>query len=230
MNKSAPEDLLKIYTAHVEAHFTGCALAHKQKKYSAEQAAHITYFKVQEELLSSPGPFLARPLIYTRVIGPLHAKEKERLLDEIKKALPEIDDVQEHSYALMHYLVIRAAPWAVSVLDTLPGNLLVEDRRVHRLCLDRPPAHFPAEMVMSTCVTTTLCLLNVDAAEQDILQALSEYRVEFAVCLKARVYLKLCRESDSRAMYSKLCGSLVDGKSIFIWYYPDCLSQVNLFL
>ncbi|KAI5191759.1 hypothetical protein NEMIN01_1650 [Nematocida minor] len=232
MNEDAPEDLLKIYDACVNTSFTAWARVQGGREYTTEGIAHITYFKLQEECRhfgAENQPI--KPLICTRIIGPFAQTEKEKSLKNLRESLPEIESIHEHRHLCRSYLVVRSRPWIASIIDALPLNLLpLRSSSIYSMQLDSIPVHFPSEVFISKHPTATICMLNVNEPEEEIFQFFSDFRVQKVESLEGRVYIRLASKEEAVALYQKVAGRLINERAVFVLYYPECLSDINLFL
>ncbi|KAI5135886.1 hypothetical protein NEAUS06_1694 [Nematocida ausubeli] len=225
-----PEDLLKIYRANcAKAFFTACANDCAQRQYSMEEAAHITYFKLQEEYKKAEQ--LQLPLLYTRIIGPVTHIEKKNIIESLQKNLPEISSIIEHRHLLSTYIIVESCPWISSVIDTFPQDiLLLSTSQIHRLALEERPSYFPCELFLSVHATYTVCIINIEETEEALLKHLHMHEVEKVVAHKSRAYIKAAQIEGAQCIYHALSGKLINKKPVFTYYYPDSLSNINLFL
>ncbi|EIJ88669.1 hypothetical protein NEPAR06_1693 [Nematocida parisii] len=227
----APEDLLKIYKANVNAFFTGSASESSHRKYSIEEISHITYFKLQDELSPPDEENKMAPLLYTKIIGPIDNSEIIATVKYLNDCFPEIHSLSKHKHLLKWYIIIVSFPWISSLIESLPKDMLpLLSDDIYRLSLDNRPAYFPCELFLSKAVSHTLCIINIQETEETLLNYFHEYSVEKAVSRENRAYLKIESKIDAKNIYIMLSGKLINSKCTFLYYYPDILSNINIFL
>lgn len=223
-----PEDLLRVYDAHINANFTAWPKEYNRKTYSPEQISQITYIKIEEEQKNLTHS--VHPLTWKCVLGPLTRKEKEEHLLWLQKELPEIENIKESTQAEQIYLLISGLPWVISLLDHLPKNILLQNSSIYRLSLSKKPDSFPDQIFMCKYPTKTLTIFNMGMSTESFLEAFTEFQIEKIVTREKAVYICMSTVKTAESLYDELAGTLLEHCSIFIMYYPDCLSEVNLFL
>lgn len=224
----APTDLILIYSAVTSAFFTAWPPS-SSAVFSPEEIAHATYYKILEENSHSQNP--SRPLLYTRVLGPFSYSETDQAVASLKKSLYSIDSIEICSYLNRSYIVLRAPPWIASVIDSFPKDLLpMSHPSVFTLSLQHKPNSFPDEIIMSRSRSHTLCILNIYETEEDLLQEFSHWSIQKVFTIPGRAFIRLDGRESASQMYKELTGCRSNGRSLFLMFYPECLSDANLFL
>lgn len=217
-----------LYRAVVHASFRGYPDQLGDTQYTLEDVAGITY----DRLISLPNPQPV-PMVYTVVLGsftPDQVREVNRALS--RQALSGVESLVPHAANGQHYLVVRCAPSAYSLIAQAFAPLVLTNTPailVLRLNL-KLPRGFPSEIFSAVGPTTAVQLLNVHSTQEELLMYLAEkgLPVQELHYLATTAYLQFHTRDQAASCYREMLGVTLNGHHVFVSYYPAALAAIGL--